>query len=392
MKKKIQDISRQLFDETLKTRRHLHKHPELSFKEFETTAYLKQEIEKLDLPVFTQFAETGLLTKFEKGNAGKRSVLLRADSDALPITEKNEIDYCSENNGVMHACGHDVHMASLLSVIKILMQLDFDGTVWCVFQPAEEKLPGGAKQMIDNGLLDFVKPDFVLGQHTIPNIEAGKIGVRAGNYMASTDEFYLTIKGKGGHAALPHEITDTVLLTSELIVKLQKIVSRFVPASIPTVLSFGKVIANGATNIIPSEVKIEGTFRTMSEEWRKKAHEKITEIIELTVKDFGAYHDLLIKHGYPVLYNNPDAVASFKEQAQQYLGADQVLDLDIRMTAEDFAYFSQAAPAVFYRIGTGNKDKGIIHPLHSDQFNVDESVLEFAPGLLAFAAVGFLGK
>lgn len=392
MKNKIQDLSRQLFDETVQTRRHLHRYPELSFKEFATTDYLTQKIEALGLPVFSQFSETGLLTKIEKGNAGKRSILLRSDMDALPIVEKNHIDYCSENNGVMHACGHDVHMASLLSAIKILLQQDFNGTIWCLFQPAEEKLPGGAKQMIDNGLLDFVKPDFVIAQHTLPNLEAGKIGVHAGYYMASTDEFYLTIKGKGGHAALPHEITDTVLLTSELIVKLQKIVSHFVPASIPTVLSFGKIVANGTTNVIPSEVKIEGTFRTMSEEWRIKTHDKITNIIDLTTQEFGADYDLEIRHGYPVLYNNPDAVAQFKEHAQHYLDAKNVLDLDIRMTAEDFAYFSQEVPSILYRIGTGNKDKGITHPLHSDAFNIDESVLEFSPGLMAFAAIGFLEK
>ena len=392
MKSNIKALSNDLFKETLEVRRYLHKHPELSFNETKTTAYLAQTIESLGLPIITKYADTGLVTKIEGRNPSKKSVLLRADIDALPIEEQNEVDYCSENKGVMHACGHDVHTASLLTAIKILFQLknQFEGTVWCVFQPAEEKLPGGAKQMIDSGLLKDIQPVVVIGQHTMPNIEAGKIGIRAGYYMASTDEIYLTIKGKGGHAALPHEITDTVLLSSELIVKMQQIVSRFVPAFIPTVLSFGKIMANGATNIIPDEVRIEGTFRTMNEGWRKKVHKKIEEIVQLESDSFGTDFDLEIRHGYPVLYNDPQAVDRFKKQAIEFMGVENVLDLDIRMTAEDFAYYSHEVPSVFYRLGTGNKAKGITFPLHSSKFDVDEEVMRFAPGLLAHAALTFL--
>jgi len=392
VKSNIKALSNDLFKETLEVRRYLHKHPELSFNETKTTAYLAQTIESLGLPIITKYADTGLVTKIEGRNPSKKSVLLRADIDALPIEEQNEVDYCSENKGVMHACGHDVHTASLLTAIKILFQLknQFEGTVWCVFQPAEEKLPGGAKQMIDSGLLKDIQPVVVIGQHTMPNIEAGKIGIRAGYYMASTDEIYLTIKGKGGHAALPHEITDTVLLSSELIVKMQQIVSRFVPAFIPTVLSFGKVMANGATNIIPDEVRIEGTFRTMNEGWRKKVHKKIEEIVQLESDSFGTDFDLEIRHGYPVLYNDPQAVDRFKKQAIEFMGVENVLDLDIRMTAEDFAYYSHEVPSVFYRLGTGNKAKGITFPLHSSKFDVDEEVMRFAPGLLAHAALTFL--
>ncbi len=392
MKQKLKDLSNSIFEETRQTRRYLHQHPELSFNEKKTTAYLINEIQQLGLPVITKYSSTGLVTKIEGKSPQKKSVALRADIDALPITEKNNVPYKSVNTGVMHACGHDVHMASLLSAIKILLQAktEFEGTIWCIFQPAEEKLPGGAKQMIDNGLLKDIQPAVVIGQHTMPNIEAGNIGVRSGNYMASTDEIYLTLKGKGGHAALPHEITDTILMASQLIVSLQQVVCRFVPASIPTVLSFGKVIANGATNIIPSEVKIEGTFRTMSEEWRKKAHEKITDIIQFTADSFDAGFDLEIRHGYPALYNDPEATAIFKKQAIDFLGTDHVLDLDVRMTAEDFAYFSHAVPSVFYRIGTGNKAKNITSPLHSSLFDVEEEVLRFSPGLFANAALTFL--
>ncbi|HIE15522.1 MAG TPA: amidohydrolase [Bacteroidales bacterium] len=280
----------------------------------------------------------------------------------------------------------------MLSAIKILTTFknDFSGTVWAIFQPAEEKLPGGAKQMIDKGLLKDIHPSVIIGQHTMPGMELGKIGVRSGNYMASTDEIYLTLKGKGGHAALPHEITDIVLMASELIIKMQQVVSRFVPAAIPTVLSFGKIVANGATNIMPAEVKIEGTLRMMNEEWRKKVHKKITEIIHSVVATYNADFDLEIRHGYPVLYNDPEATAIFKKQAIDFLGENNVLDLDIRMTAEDFAYFSHKVASVFYRIGTGNKRKNIISPLHSPTFDIDEEIFRFAPGLLANAALTFL--
>ncbi len=388
----IKILSNNIFEETLQTRRYLHQHPELSFKEIETTAYIETEIQQLGLPVFMQYAKTGLVTKIEGKNPQKKSVALRADIDALPILEENDVSYKSLNAGIMHACGHDVHTASLLSAIKLLVQIKntFEGTVWCIFQPAEEKLPGGAKQMIDNGLLKDIQPSVIIGQHTMPSIEAGKIGVCAGNYMASTDEIYLTVRGKGGHAALPHEITDTVLMTSQLIINLQQIVSRFVPAFIPAVLSFGKIIANGTTNIIPSEVKIEGTFRIMNEEWRKESHKKITEIIHSTANSFNVDFDLEIRHGYPVLFNNHKATEIFKKQAIDFLGADKVLDLDIRMTSEDFAYFSCHVPAVFYRLGTGNSAKNIISPLHSSTFDIDEEVLRFSPALLVNAAITFL--
>jgi len=392
VKQSLKVLSNNIFRETLQVRRYLHQYPELSFDEIETTTYLINKVKQLGLPVFTQYSATGLVTKIEGKNPKKKSVALRADIDALPITEENEVPYKSQNSGVMHACGHDMHTASLLSTIKILSQIknEFEGTIWCIFQPADEKLPGGAKQMIDNGLLKDIQPAVIIGQHTMPNIETGKIGIRAGNYMASTDEIYLTLKGNGGHAALPNEITDTVLLASELIVKLQQIVSRFVPATIPTVLSFGKIIANGATNIIPSEVKIEGTFRTMDEKWRKKVHKKITETIHFIVDSFNANFDLEIRHGYPVLYNDPQVTALFKKQAIEFLGINNVIDLDIRMTAEDFAYFSHMASSVFYRIGTGNTQKNIVSPLHSPTFDIDEEVLRFAPGLLANAAISFL--
>lgn len=392
MKQKIKSLSNHFFEETKAIRHHLHQYPELSFQEFETTNYLKQQIEKMGLPVFTNYGETGLVAKIEGRKNDNKSIALRSDIDALPIVEENKLPYKSKKTGVMHACGHDVHMATLLSAIKILTTFknDFSGTVWAIFQPAEEKLPGGAKQMIDKGLLKDIHPSVIIGQHTMPGMESGKIGVRSGNYMASTDEIYLTLKGKGGHAALPHEITDIVLMASELIVKMQQVVSRFVPAAIPTVLSFGKIVANGATNIMPAEVKIEGTLRMMNEEWRKKVHKKITEIIHSVVATYNADFDLEIRHGYPVLYNDPEATAIFKKQAIDFLGENNVLDLDIRMTAEDFAYFSHKVASVFYRIGTGNKRKNIISPLHSPTFDIDEEIFRFAPGLLANAALTFL--
>ena len=388
---KIKNLGTQYFEEAVEIRHYLHQHPEHSFQEHKTTEFILNYIKKIDnnIEIFTQFSKTGLVAKISGKNPSKHSVAIRADIDALPIIEETGTPYQSLNNGIMHACGHDLHTTSLLLACKILSTLknEIDGSFWCIFQPAEEKLPGGAKQMIDNGLLDFIKPDKIIGQHVMPNIEAGKVGIHSGNYMASTDELYITVEGRGGHAALPHEINDTVLISSHIIVALQQIVSRFIPAHIPSVLSFGKIIANGATNIIPNKVNIEGTFRTMDEIWRAKAKEKIKTIAQGMAQSMGAKATINIVDGYPVLYNNPDLASHFKTIAQHFLGNDNVLDIDLRMTAEDFAYYSHKVPSVFYRIGTGNASKGITYPLHSSKFDIDESVLEYSSALLAYTAL-----
>lgn len=393
MKEKIKQLSQEYFSEVLEIRRHIHKHPELSFHEYKTSEYIKQKLNQYGISFTDGYVKTGILGKIEGSGKGK-VVALRTDIDALPIVEANAVDYASINKGVMHACGHDVHLASLLGAAKILNQIkdSFAGTVLLVFQPAEEKLPGGAKLMMEQGVFDKIKPDMIIGQHVMPTMPVGKVGFKSGMYMASTDEIYLTIKGKGGHAAMPYQIDDTVLIASHIITSLQQIVSRNTKSGIPAVLSFGKFIADGATNIIPNEVHIEGTFRTMDEDWRKQAHKQIEKIAKAVAQGMGADCDVNIVGGYPALINDADVTNSAVGFAQEYLGNKNVEDMEIRMTAEDFAYFSEEYPSTFYRLGTMNKQKGTDYPLHSANFNVDEDAMKISGGLMAWLAYSFLNK
>ncbi len=384
----IKQIAEKYSSKVLEYRRYLHKHPELSFNEFKTSQYIIDFLEENKIKYTKGIAETGILAVIEGAKPGK-TIALRADIDALPISEQNNCEYKSENIGVMHACGHDVHAASLMGAILILNELksELSGKMLFVFQPAEEKLPGGAKQMLNEGIFNENKPDYVIAQHVNPSMKSGTIGFKSGMYMASTDEIYLTVKGKGGHAAMPHQITDTVLIASHIIVALQQIVSRKAFAAIPTVLSFGKVIANGATNIIPDEVKIEGTFRTMNEEWRKEALSQVKFISQNIAKSMGAECDVHIVNGYPSLINDNDVTLKAKKFAQQYVGVDNVIDMDVRMTAEDFSYFAQEYPSTMYRIGTSGKAENTNSPLHSACFDIDESVLQYSHGLMAWLAI-----
>ena len=391
MKEKIKQLSQKYFNEILEIRRQIHKNPELSFQEFKTSEYIKQKLNEYGINFTDGYVKTGILGKIEGKNKGK-IIALRTDIDALPITEINKTSYTSVNKGVMHACGHDVHLASLLGAAKILNEIkdNFNGTILLVFQPAEEKLPGGAKLMIDEGIFDKIKPDIVIGEHVMPTMQVGNVGFKSGMYMASTDEIYLTIKGKGGHAAMPYQINDTVLIASHIITSLQQIVSRNTKSGIPAVLSFGKFIANGATNIIPNEVNIEGTFRTMDENWRKQAHKQITKIAKATAQGMGADCNVEIVSGYPALINDDKVTKQAISFAQEYLGKNKIEDMEIRMTAEDFAYFSQKYPSTFYRLGTMNKKKGIDSPLHSADFDIDEDAMKISGGLMAWLAFSFL--
>ena len=333
-KEKIQELSQNIFNEVVANRRYLHTHPELSFNEVETSAFVAKKLEELGLQ-YERMADNGLVALIKGAKPSDRVVALRADMDALPILEANDVPYRSQNAGVMHACGHDAHTSSLLGTAKILTQLkdEFAGTVKLIFQPAEEKLPGGASLMIKEGVLENPKPQAVLGQHVMPLIDAGKVGFRAGKYMASTDELYVTVKGKGGHGAQPQQNIDPVMITAYMLTALQTIVSRSADPKSPSVLSFGKMIANGATNVIPNEVYLEGTFRTMDEAWRAEAHKKMKKIAEGVVEGFGGTVDFNIVRGYPFLINEEKLTAATRAHAEDYLGKENVLDLDIWMAA-----------------------------------------------------------
>ena len=393
IKEQIQQLSKNIFNDVVANRRHLHAHPELSFHETQTSAFIASKLDALGL-TYQRMADNGLVALIHGEKPSANVVALRADMDALPITEANEVPYKSQNTGVMHACGHDAHTSSLLGTAKILTDLksQFGGTVKLIFQPAEEKLPGGASLMIKEGVLENPKPQAVLGQHVMPLIDAGKVGFRAGKYMASTDEIYVTVRGKGGHGAQPQQNIDPVIITAHMLTALQQVVSRFADPKSPSVLSFGKVIANGATNVIPNEVYLEGTFRTMDEAWRNDAHIKMRKMAEGLVEGMGGTVDFNIVRGYPFLINEEKLTAATRGHAEDYLGKENVLDLDIWMAAEDFAYYSQVADSCFYRLGTRNESRGITSSVHTPTFDVEESAFEISTGLMAYLAIKQLGN
>ncbi|OCX50347.1 N-acyl-L-amino acid amidohydrolase [Mucilaginibacter sp. PPCGB 2223] len=393
IKEKIQQLSKTIYNDVVANRRHIHANPELSFNEYNTSAFVAKQLDTLGI-LYEKMADTGLVALLKGNKPSNNVVALRADMDALPITEANDVVYKSTNVGVMHACGHDVHTSSLLGTAKILTELkdEFAGTVKFIFQPAEERLPGGASLMIKEGVLENPKPQAVMGQHVMPLIDAGKVGFRAGKYMASTDELYVTVKGKGGHGAQPQQNIDPVIITAHILVALQTIISRSNDPKSPSVLSFGKVIANGATNVIPNEVKLEGTFRTMDEQWRKDAHQKMKKMAEGIAESMGGSCEFNIMHGYPYLINEEKLTASARGFAEDYLGKENVLDLDIWMAAEDFAYYSQVSDACFYRLGTRNEERGITSSVHTPTFDIDEKALEVSTGLMAYLAIKQLGN
>lgn len=394
MKDKIKVLAKQHLSKIIEIRRHLHKNPELSFKEFNSSKYISDILTQNGIEHQTEIVKTGIVGVIEGVNPSFKTIAIRADIDALPIQETTNLDFQSINEGVMHACGHDVHTASLLGSILILNELkdEFEGTVKFLFQPGEEMLPGGAKLMIEEGVLVNPKVDKIIGQHVYPDLEVGKVGFKAGTYMASADEIYFTVKGKGGHAALPHQIIDPILITSHIIIALQQIVSRNASPYIPTVLSFGDIIGKGATNIIPNEVKVKGTFRTFNEEWRIDAHEKMIKMATSIAESMGAACNFEVRKGYPVLENDIDTTNNAKLAATEYLGNDNVVDLGLRMTAEDFAYYSQHIPSCFYRIGTSNQSKNIGGSLHNGNLTIDENALELSVGLMTYIAINELNE
>lgn len=389
-KKKIKELAHSLSPELIDIRRHLHSVPELSYGEKNTADYLSSRLELWKIPHQKNIGGYGVVGLIEGSNPGKKVIALRADMDALPITEGNQVEYKSQTAGVMHACGHDVHIACLLGAARILndMKDQFEGTVKLIFQPAEEKAPGGALKMIEEGVLVNPVVDSIFGQHVFPELEAGKVGFKNGKYMASSDEINLFIRGKGGHAAMPEKIDDTVLATAHILTALQRIVSRAADPRTPSVLTFGQIITKGgAMNVIPDEVSVHGTFRTYDEDWRRRAHRLISETARNTAMAFGCKCETVIDKGYPFLVNDDALTNQAKNAASEFLGKENVVELEPRMTAEDFARYSQLIPACFYRLGTGNKEKGITSNLHTPTFDVDESSIETGAGLMAWLAL-----
>jgi len=394
IKSKIKELAAANFEKIKSFREHLHANPELSFVEYKTAEYISKALKEAKLSHQTGIAGTGIAGVINAKKTDAKTILLRADIDALPIQEKNDVPYRSKNEGVMHACGHDVHSACLFGALLIIKELqDFlPFNVKFIFQPGEEVLPGGASLMIKEGVLKNPDVDFAIAQHVFPDLESGKIGFKSGMYMASTDEIYISVKGKGGHAAMPNAYINPLLIASELLIQLNhefminKTFQKNEPdfENIPTVLAFGKIEGKGATNVIPDCVTLSGTFRTMNEKWRSFAHEKIKSIASEIAQKWGGEIIVNSVKGYPFLVNDSSLTQQLKSAAVEFLGKDQVIDLPLRMTAEDFAYITQQVPSCFYRLGTGNLSKNCNSGVHTPTFDIDETALETGSALMAW--------
>jgi hippurate hydrolase len=384
----IKNLARTYTNEFIEVRHHLHANPELSYEEFNTSKFIQSKLSEWNIP-FEVKATTGVVGLIKGKNPDKRILALRADMDALPIVEENEVPYKSTNLGVMHACGHDVHTTCLLGAAKILNETkeEWEGTVKLIFQPGEEKNPGGASLLIKEGVLENPVPEKILALHVHPGMEAGQFSFRGGMVMASADEIYITIKCKGGHAAAPQFTADSILIASHLVISLQQIISRNNNPFNPSVLSITAMNGGNTTNVIPSQVKLMGTFRAMNEEWRFKAHEMIIKQTQELVSAMGAEVDVRIDVGYPFVFNNEVLSAEARAIAEQFAGTENVSETELRMGAEDFAYYSHQIPGCFFRLGAGNKEKGITSNVHTPKFNIDEAAIEHGMGMMAWLAV-----
>lgn len=385
LKEKIKELANKYLDSSIAIRRHLHAHPELSYKEFETSAFIQAKLTEMGIP-FQVLATTGVVALIKGKDPESRTVALRGDMDALPIFEENNIPYKSVNDGVMHACGHDVHTTCLLGAAKILNELkeEWEGTIKLIFQPGEEKNPGGASLMIKDGVLENPTPKGIIALHVHPGLPLGQLSFRSGRVMASADEIYITIKSKGGHAAAPHLTADTILIASQIIVSLQQIISRNNNPTTPSVLSICSFHGGNTTNVIPSEVKLMGTFRAMDETWRYKAHELIKQQVLGMAAAMGATADILIDVGYPAVDNDEILNESARDLAGIYMGTANISETEMRMGAEDFGYYTQLIPGCFFRLGVRNEEAGIIHNVHTPVFNIDERAIETGMGIMAW--------
>lgn len=381
-----------LAPELVRWRRHLHQHPELANEEFETQEYLLELIHSAGARVIRTFDPTGFVATLDTP-ASERSVVLRADMDALPVEEQTDTGYASLNPGKMHACGHDVHMSCLIGALKILQDFSpLPGQVYFLFQPAEEKLPGGALKVLESGVLQQINPGLILGQHVEPSMDSGTVGYKPDIYMASSDEVYFTVRGSGGHAALPGSSSPTTLAASKLVLLADKMIGRRKPAKTPTVLAFGRIDAPGATNVIPAQVKIEGTFRTFDEKWRKEAHNLLRDAATQVSDEYSVDIDVDILNGYPVLINDSKLTEACITSSGEYLGEKHVLPLALRMTSEDFAWYSHHFPSVFFRLGVRKPGTASVFRLHSNNFDVDEPAMITGAGHLAWLAFRYLNN
>jgi amidohydrolase len=385
LKEKILQLAKQYAPETIEIRRHLHAHPELSYKEFETSAFVQERLKELGIPYEIK-ATTGVVGLIKGKNPAKRVIALRADMDALPIKEENSVSYKSRNEGVMHACGHDAHTSILLGASKILQELksEWEGTVKLIFQPGEERNPGGASLLIKEGVLLDPQPQAIFGLHVHPGLEIGKFSFRGGPSMASADEIFITVRGKGGHAATPHLTTDIILVASHIVVALQQVISRNKNPFIPSVLTISSFQGGFTTNVIPSEVKMMGTFRTIDDTWRFQAHKLIHRICNGIAESMGADIEVLVDVGYPVVYNDEILYPIARKKAEEFAGKDNVEETEVRMGAEDFGYYTKKIPGCFYRLGVMNAAKGITSGVHTPTFNIDESAIEKGMGMMAW--------
>jgi amidohydrolase len=384
--------SSEVKDEVIGLRRHIHRHPELSYHEIETGSFICDWLSKNSIDYKRGIAGTGIIAKIKGTAKGNKVIAIRAEMDALPIQERNIPEFSSINPGKMHACGHDAHMAMMLGSIKLLDSLknQFGGTILFIFQPGEEKSPGGAKLIIDSGELDNPKPDMFIAQHILPELETGKVGYKSGRYMASCDEIYITITGKGGHAALPALTTDQIYIASKLVINLKEsMMKEQLLRKIPTVLGIGRISGEGATNVIPEKVELAGTFRTFDEKWRKEALDLVRSVSESVARDYGVRTDVQIVKGYPVLVNDENLTSNAVRLSTELLGPDKIETYDIRMSSDDFSFYSAIAPSLFYRVGIRKKDAEMLK-LHTADFNIDENGMETGVANLCWLAYSFL--
>jgi amidohydrolase len=386
---KIREAAHKLDEKVRGYREHIHAHPELSYQEFETMKFVSNALTQIGIEHTTHVGDTGVVAVIRGDQHSMDSPCygLRADLDALPIHEENDVPYKSTKEGIMHACGHDVHTAILLGAAEILFDLrnQLPQPVKLIFQPGEEKNPGGATLMIRDGVLENPTVERMTALHVFPDLEAGNVGFKEGIYMASCDEIYITIHGKGGHGATPHQCIDPIMIGANMLQTMQQIVSRKCDPKIPCVLSFGHFEAIGATNIIPSKAVLKGTFRTMNETWRAEALQLIQSTAEDVAKASGGSAEVIISKGYPYLENDPETTRRMKSMSVEFLGANNVHDLPIRLTSEDFSYYSQVIPVCFFRLGVRNEAEGIIHGVHHPQFDIDQKSLKIGVQMMALA-------